>query len=170
MLHTLPLLRALILAALVLASGCAAKRSLMITSDPEGAAVRLDEKIIGTTPITVDFHHYGIRRITLYKDGYLTTTRRVDVDAPWYGLFPMDYVSEVFLPIGWNDRHRVHFTLSPGTPVEMRPDLRSVLDRAETLRRAGPDGPSNLPPIITEQTQRIVEPEPEPEPEGPRRP
>jgi len=161
MLNTSKLLRTLALVALLTATGCAAKRSLMVTSDPPGAAVRLDEKIIGTTPITVDFHHYGIRRITLYKDGYLTTTRRVDVDAPWYGLFPMDYLSEVFLPIGWKDRHRVHFTLSPGTPVEMRPDLRSVMDRAETLRRAGPDGPSNLPPIITEQTQRVVEPEPE---------
>jgi hypothetical protein len=42
----------------------------------------------------------------------------------------------------------VHAVLVPGDELISMPTLRSVLDRAEALRRAGPEGPGELPPAI----------------------
>jgi len=130
----------------VVTSACAAKRTLTITSEPEGAQVRLDDERVGWTPITTEFHHYGTRRLTLAKDGYRVVSRQVELVPPWYARFPLDVVSEVLLPFGWRDRHELHFELEPGGDLLTTPDLRSVLDRAEFLRRAGPEGPRPLPP------------------------
>lgn len=145
-----PRARQLLLAALLLAApplaGCRAQRTLVISSEPPGAEVRLDDEIVGETPLTKPFVHYGTRRLTLRKDGYLTWSSRVEVEAPWYGRFPWDLFSEVIFPIGWKDRHEYHVELEPGVEQISLPDLRTVLDRADALRRAGPDGPKDLPP------------------------
>jgi len=126
--------------------GCAAKRTLTITSDPSGALVRLDDEPIGETPMEVEFLHYGTRRVSYSLEGYLTTSVLIEVRAPWYARFPVDIFSEVILPIGWRDDHAVHASLTPGEEQLQPPALRSVLERAEALRRAGPTGPRELPP------------------------
>ncbi len=124
---------------------CQVQREFVITSEPAGAEVRLDDDLVGRTPVQVPFMHYGTRRFTVYLDGYVTQSRVVDVDPPWYGYFPLDIVSEVLIPVGWHDRREVHFQLAPGTGAIAAPDLSWVLERAETLRRAGPEGPSPSP-------------------------
>jgi hypothetical protein len=133
---------ALVLVALALGLGaCAVRRELVLTSEPDGAEVRIDGEPAGRTPLKVPFDHYGTRRFTFYLDGYVTDSQVVDIAPPWYGYFPLDIVSEVLLPFGWRDRHRVHADLLPGTGAIPPPDLESVLERAEQLRRAGPEGP-----------------------------
>jgi hypothetical protein len=131
--------------ALLLLTGCAAERTLRVTSEPPGAIVRLDGEAVGTTPCEIPFAHYGIRRITLYKEGYRTESEAVELDPPWYARFPVDIVSEVFLPIGWRDRRKYHVDLIEGEDVLGAPTLRSVIERAGVLRHAGPEGPQNLP-------------------------
>ncbi len=126
---------------------CAAERKLVIVSDPPGALVRLDDTIVGTTPYEKAFDSYGTRRVTLYKRGFRTVSQPVPLDSPWYGMFPFDIFSEVILPLGWKDIHRVEIRMEPeGGPVTM-PDLSAVLRRAESLRLAEPSGPrpSTLP-------------------------
>jgi len=127
-------------ATLALAS-CAVRRELVITSQPEGAEVRIDGEPTGRTPLRLPFDHYGTRRFTFYLDGYVTDSQVIDVAPPWYDYFPLDIVSEVLLPFGWRDRHHVHAEMQPGTGAIPPPDLESVLHRAEELRRAGPEGP-----------------------------
>jgi hypothetical protein len=141
-----------------LASGCAAERTLVFTSEPSGASVRLDDEMVGVTPCEVDFLHYGTRRVTYYLAGSRTRTFLVDVRAPWYGRFPIDIVSEVLLPIGWVDRKRIHAELVSGLERADQPTQRSVLDRAEALRRAGPNGPRNLPPVEVVTPPQSVDP------------
>ena len=139
---------ALLAALLVLgASGCRAHRTLEIRTNPPGARVVLDQEVLGTSPVKVEFWHYGVRRVTASYPGYRTYSRQFEVDPPWYARFPLDIISEVVLPIGWEDDHVVDVELVAGPDVMTAPDIRSVLDRAEVLRRAGPEGPASLPPV-----------------------
>ena len=125
--------------------GCQVDRQLRITSEPEGAEVRLDGEPLGRTPLQLPFVHYGTQRFTFYLDGFVTDSRVVEIAPPWYLRFPMDIVTEILLPFGWRDHHRVHATLEAGTGAIAAPDLSGVLERAEALRRAGPEGPR--PPV-----------------------
>ena len=140
---------ALALLVLFTATGCAAHRTLTVTSDPPGAEVWLDEELVGVTPLEHEFFHYGTRRLTLRKEGFGTRSRQVKIKPPWYGAFPFDLVSEVLLPVGWRDDHPYHFPLVAGEDELTLPTLQSVLDRADALRTAGPDGPRELPPAVT---------------------
>jgi len=140
---------ALALAAALLPS-CAAKRVLRITSVPPGAEVRVDHQLVGTSPLDFDFKAYGTRRISLFHEGYATSTTILPIRPPWYARFPVDILTEVVFPIGWRDRRRLHVQLVPGTDKAARLDLRSVLERAEAMRHAGPSGPRSLPTLSNE--------------------
>lgn len=147
--HRASALAVLALAA-ALAPACAAKRVLRITSVPPGAEVRVDHQLVGTSPLDFDFKAYGTRRISLFHEGYATSTTILPIRPPWYARFPIDILTEVVLPIGWRDRRRLHVQLVPGTDAAARLDLRSVLERAEAMRHAGPSGPRSLPTLRTE--------------------
>jgi len=136
----------LLICALVLA-GCQTVRSLEITSNPPGAEVRLDDVAVGVTPVRIEFEHYGTRRVSLHKDGFRARSDQIRLGAPWYFRFPVDIVTEVFLPFGWKDRRVYHVDLAPGEEVMSQPSLRSVIERANVLRQAGPEGPRQLPEI-----------------------
>lgn len=126
--------------------GCRAERRLLVDTEPQGAEVRLDDEIVGTTPLDLRFEHYGDRRLTLYRGGYRTHAEVLELDSPWYFVFPLDLVTEVLLPFGWKDIHRVEVPLVPESGTVTPPDLEAVLRRAESLRRAGPTGPAEPTP------------------------
>ena len=123
---------------------CAVKRELSIRSFPPGALVRVDDELVGLTPVTFEFQDYGSRLVTFYKDGYRTRSTRIRLKAPWYLSFPADLVSELLLPFGWSDRREITLELSPESGTVERPDFQLVRARAERLRRAGPEGPGPL--------------------------
>lgn len=134
--------RAVLLTALAIGSAsCAAHRELVILSEPSGAQVRLDNQVVGWTPYTTTFEAYGTRRVTLYREGYRSLSLLVDLNPPWFGVFPFDVFSEVVIPVGWQDRHVVEMRLEPESGEVTEPDLELVLRRAETLRMATPEGP-----------------------------
>jgi len=130
----------------VACASCAAQRTLTVISDPPGATLRIDDRVVGPTPYTESFMDYGTRRITLYKAGYHSRSEVVTLSAPWYAIFPIDIFSEIIFPFGWKDPHVQKLQLEAVKVEVTRPDLRPVLERAEALRLAGPDGPSQLPP------------------------
>ncbi len=143
-------MRLLPAAVLVLAflAGCAPRRILKVGTIPPGATVRLDGETVGETPLDFRFEHYGVRRITIYKEGYQTHSAQIELHAPWYSRFPIDLVSEVLLPFGWKDSRSYNVELVVGleaAEVMTAPSLRSVLQGADTLRHAGPEGPGYLP-------------------------
>ena len=129
---------ALTLLALLGLAACQTERTLQIDSVPQGALVRLDDELIGRTPLVYEFFHYGTRRVTIYLDGYRTTSVPLDLKAPWYAYFPVDLVSEFF---SWKDRHYYKVLLEPEVGMVSETDLQAVLDRAEAFRRATPEGP-----------------------------
>ena len=92
----------------------------------------------------------------------------MDLDAPWYGRFPADIVSEVLLPVGWRDRREVRVTLEAQSGAVSAPDFEKVLENAESLRLAGPEGPRTLPPRAPAPARvyPAVQPTPPPTPPG----
>jgi len=136
---TIPLWIALV------STGCAPRRILKVRSDPPGAPVRLDDETVGVTPLELRFYHYGVRRITLQKEGYRTLSEEIELKPVWWSRFPIDFFSEVLLPFGWRDKRRYQATLVQGTEEMSMPNLRSVITRASVLRNAGPEGPRDLP-------------------------
>jgi len=127
-------------------SGCAAQRRLTIVSEPPGATVRLDDRIVGSTPYQENFQAYGVRRVTLYRTGYRTISKQITLKPPWYARFPIDIVTEVLVPVGWKDEKKVKIVLEPESGEVTTPDLDAVLERAKTFRLAEPEGPRPAKP------------------------
>jgi len=149
---TLDLQRGLGSVALALAlCGCRAERHIYFTSDPPGAQLRVDGELVGRTPYDLRFEAYGSRHVTMQRQGYRRYTGVLELKTPWYSYFPLDFISEILLPFGWKDIHRLEVTLEPHTGEVTRPDLEGDLLRAESLRRAGPAGPYE--PAKTEPVQ-----------------
>ncbi|MDR1744534.1 MAG: PEGA domain-containing protein [Planctomycetota bacterium] len=127
-----------ILAAL---SGCV-ERALVITSDPPGATVTVNQQWKGATPYVVPFKHYGVYDIWIEHPGIEENGRMVKfyplhvgepVRAPKYQYAGADFVSEVLLPTTLRDQHNLHYTLER---VAQADDIDDVLDRAQQLRDA----------------------------------
>lgn len=109
--------------------GCVHRR-VTINSYPSGALVKVDGKDIGYTPASFDYTWYGTREVQLLRDGYETQTEMVDIPAPWYQKFPLDFVSDNFLGRHITDHRQFSFQLEP-----KRSDLSSnVMQRAGSLR------------------------------------
>jgi len=67
----------------VLLTGCRAQRTLKIRTNPPGAEIVLDQEILGPSPVTVEFYHYGARRITASMPNFRTHTEQVEIVPPW---------------------------------------------------------------------------------------
>jgi hypothetical protein len=120
---------ALVLAAAVFCGGCVV-REIIVRSDPPGAAVYINGHMEGKTPLTKTFDFYGARELTLRLDGYQTAAKVVTPAVPWYEYFPLDFISEIMLPVRLHDRHEYSFTLEP-LPERAPPGL---LERADRTR------------------------------------
>ena len=90
----------------------------------------LDGQEVGYTPAGIPFTYYGTRRLTLVKPGFETHTELVTIPPPWYQVFPVDFVSDNFLPGHVADRHDIYRQLSPQTVVP----LDQLQQRADSLR------------------------------------
>jgi len=101
-----------------------------VNSNPPGALVRVDGRDIGYTPASVDFTWYGTREIQLLKDGYETQTQHVQIKAPWYQWFPLDFVSDNLLGKHISDRRQVSFQMQP-RQMNMSTD---VVNRGRSMR------------------------------------
>ena len=67
--------------------------------------------------------------------------RDIEFESSWEKSFPFDVFTELLHPLPEDEVMRVTLELSPreGTSAA---ELAPVLERAETLRRAGPSGPN----------------------------
>ncbi len=114
---------------MLLTSGCVHRR-VTINSNPPGALVRIDGKDVGYTPASFDYTWYGTREVQLIKDGYETKTQLVNIKAPWYQRFPLDFVSDNFLGTHVRDHRRFDISMSP-----KQPDVsQDVIERGRSLR------------------------------------
>ncbi len=130
-----------ILIALIVLAGCV-ERALVITSDPEGATVTVNQQWRGTTPFVLPFKHYGVYDIWIEHPGIEENGKMVKfyplhvgepVRAPKYQYPGADFVTEVLLPTTLRDQQNLHYTLERVADAD---DLDDVLDRAAQLREA----------------------------------
>jgi len=131
-------------------TACQADRKLRVISRPSGATVYFDDVEVGVTPLDVPFRYYGVRRLTLEKDGFRRESETFELDAPWYSYFPLDLFSELLNPIPYKDYHHLTFILARESGDVAAPDLDGLLRRADRLRRAGPLGPAGTAESATE--------------------
>ena len=109
--------------------GCLHRR-VTIDSDPPGAQVLLDGEDQGITPLAFDIDYYGTREITLVKDGFETRTIMQKIRTPWYQIFPLDFITDNFLPFRMTNRHSFLYRMQPQVHVPEK----DLLNRANSLR------------------------------------
>lgn len=129
------------LAAVLCSMGCV-RRRLTVRTFPPGAQVFVDDQEIGTTPCSASFVYYGTRKVTLIKDGYKTETLYQKINAPWYQIPPLDFVSETLLVREVRDERMIDVQL---VPQEIVPQAE-LLERANLLRGGAHTGQITLPP------------------------
>jgi hypothetical protein len=112
------------------ALGCVERR-LMITSEPSGALVYLNDKEEGRTPLEVPFTWYGVYDVRLEREGYTTLQTQREAERPWWEAPGPDLFAEAIpnkrVEIKW------HFEMDKATPAD-EIDPRDVVGHARQLR------------------------------------
>lgn len=135
------------LAALALA-GCV-RRQIDISSVPEGALVKVNDREVGRTPCRIEFDHYGVYEVRLTLPGYESVVGMGRADAPFWDWAGIDLIGEL-APVNLISSTRWEFHLIPSTD-----DPEGLVRRAESLR-------SDLLALETEAPVELVRPAAEP--------
>jgi len=151
----------LLLAAVLLSSGCVRRRMTIVTNPP-GALVYVDNQEIGVTPVSTPFTYYGTREIHVVRDGYETVKELNRVDRPWYQYPGIDFVAETLWPWEIRDERTVEIEM---TPQQIVP-TQELLDRANALRGSSQQGvvipaASVNEPAVQPQVQQYAPAEPQ---------
>lgn len=120
--------------ALVLLPGCL-KRTISITTEPEGALVTLNDVEVGRTPLETDFTFYGTYDVRIRREGYEPIVTKAKASVPVQELPGIDLAAEA-LPVRMHNVVRWHWDLTPRVENAM-PKAEAeaaVLDRARELR------------------------------------
>jgi len=125
----------------VFANGCVERRFVITTHLPgmpapmDASAIVYDEKgqPISATPADRQFTYYGKYRFVLKRDGYQTLVVEEQVKAPWYEVFPLDFISENLIPWTIPDVRRFHYELQPLLAIPPE----AVLEQGQLLRAKG---------------------------------
>ncbi|MBL0927760.1 MAG: PEGA domain-containing protein, partial [Phycisphaerales bacterium] len=131
MMRRAPSCRALVLlAAAAPLAGCVDRR-IVITSEPPGAMVTLNDAEVGRTPTEVSFTYFGVYDVRLEKPGYDTLITRAEARAPIYEKPGIDLVA-MAVPVTKRTIVEWHFTLQPETTdpaamVRRGAELRAML-------------------------------------------
>ena len=115
--------------ACILCSGCV-ERKLVITSDPEGADVWVNEQWHGKTPYELPFKHYGTFGVRLEKEGYYPVYVSEPVNAQLYQRIGPDLVSEALIPATIRDERYLHYVMRK---IEESDDQEGIVSRAEGM-------------------------------------
>lgn len=109
----------LTLCALALTLPACVRRSILVTSDPPGATVFLNDQQVGTTPCETDFRFYGTYDVRLTLDGYQSIVTSETAQTPLHEQPGLDLVAA---PFPFNTRIAWHYVL------EKKPE---AVDRAK---------------------------------------
>ena len=112
------------------ATGCV-QRTIVVTSEPAGALVWLNDAEVGRTPVAVPFTFYGVYDVRLEKQGYAALWTTGKAAPPWWEYPGPDLVAEV-LPWGVESRVEWHYEL-PALP-EAEALGQGLVERARGLR------------------------------------
>jgi hypothetical protein len=137
-----PIIRAsAALALLAIAGGCAERR-LVITSEPAGATVWVNDTELGRTPVSASFLHYGTYDVRLRLEGYEPVVTSARAETPFYEFVGPDLITEA-IPTGVVTEIRWNFNLVPA--LEKSQD-RETFERELIQRAKGLAGKVSPPP------------------------
>lgn len=119
------------LAAVALLGGCV-ERIISVRSEPPGATVYVDGEEAGRTPCDVKYVWYGTREVVLELKGHRTVREMIALDAPWWQVFPLDFLTDVVIPFTITDRLERDYTLSAAGLTA--PEIEEVRRNAAELR------------------------------------
>lgn len=111
-------------------AGCTS-RAVTVTSLPEGAEVSINRRVVGKTPIRVNYTHYGAYRIELRQSRYKTLVREERLRPPWFGYDPFSFFADNIIPARINDESYLHYVMEP---VPEQTDRDSLMQRATAAR------------------------------------
>lgn len=115
---------------LVGAFGCVERR-LLITSEPSGALVYLNDQEVGRTPLEVPFTWYGTYDVRLEREGYRTLQTQQTAEQPWWEKPGPDLFAEALpnkrVEIAW------HLEMQPEVAASQT-DPERVINFAKQLR------------------------------------
>ncbi len=113
--------------------GACRSKQVVITSDPPGATVLLNDVEVGRTPTTAGFTYYGEYDVLLTLEGHEPLRTSARANAPVYDWPPLDLVTA---PIPGETTIRWHFTLQPALETTRTPEQleEELLGRARELR------------------------------------
>ena len=112
-------------ALLVGAVGCV-ERKLTINTNPAGAQVFLNDEEIGVSPVTASFNWYGDYNITIRKQGCETFQTHRKLQAPWYDLFPFDFLTQILYPGRIVDSREWSFELAPQKEISRQELIKAA--------------------------------------------
>jgi hypothetical protein len=114
---------------LVGAAGCV-ERKLTINTNPAGAQVFLNDEEIGVSPVTASFNWYGDYNITIRKQGCETLQTHRKLQAPWYDLFPFDFLTQILYPGRIVDSYEWSFDLKSQKEISRQ----ELIEAAEQIK------------------------------------
>lgn len=109
--------------------GCV-ERKMVITTDPPGATVVVNQTWSGTTPYTLKFKHYGTYSIRIEKPGYYPLDLKEPLAAPFYEQPGVDLVSEAMIPKKVYDVRELHYVLQK---IEDTDEVKDIVARSEAF-------------------------------------
>lgn len=118
------------LAACMAMTGCAQRR-IIVTSDPPGALVWINDVEVGRTPVEASFLYYGVYDVQVRLEGYKAVNTGMKAAAPWYEYPPFDLAAEAS-PFPVTTTVKWHFTLTPAEMTET--DEEALIERAREMR------------------------------------
>lgn len=151
----------MILAATCLASTGCVRRTITVTSEPDGALVWVNDREVGRTPLEFEFVYYGTYDVRLARDGYEPMITVGEAKAPWWDTVGLDFAAELVPGDLHADLHW-HYDLEPTEPdtdLLREQTVERARDARARLRASLPD----QRPATTETVSQGSEPELEPE-------
>lgn len=123
------------LAGLILVLPGCLSRTMVITSQPPGATVFLNDVEVGRTPLTTEFEWYGNYDVRLRLDGYEPLVTSRTASTPIHELPGIDFFTTL-APVRFRHRVEWHFDLSPSQERTMEPAALegALLERARQTR------------------------------------
>ncbi len=83
--------------------------------------------------MTVSFQWYGDYEVHLSKEGYETLNTHRKLKAPWYDMFPFDFVAQVLNPTLIRDSYEWTFEMQPQQPMERQTLVNKAISLQEQL-------------------------------------
>jgi hypothetical protein len=126
-------------------AGCVERR-MVITSEPQGALVTLNDVEVGETPCEVDFTYFGVYDVRLKKEGFEPLATKAEAKAPFHEWPVVDLVA-LAVPVKKSTKIEWHFVLEAATE-----DRGALIERAGDLRGQMADSAASPAPA-TGQSQ-----------------